>query len=215
VTDVAMKTKWPTRPITIFTPSSADEDNTNAQNLTVKEIVARLPPEQFRVIMISEGRPDPRIATRGNTDLVRWTEHWNTVRLLRRCFFPRPDIYFFPRCGPLDRAFFESRKCLGKSTALVSYVVMMMNDLTDTGLIGRSIIEADRLCSNSKYVADRKLPAGRLCSFAWQVAAKPKHTVAPCPADTIAATSPFWGICRPGNWEKKCGERMFSCFQAF
>jgi glycosyltransferase involved in cell wall biosynthesis len=154
VTDVAMKTKWPTRPITIFTPSSADEDNTNAQNLTVKEIVARLPPEQFRVIMISEGRPDPRIATRGNTDLVRWTEHWNTVRLLRRCFFPRPDIYFFPRCGPLDRAFFESRKCLGKSTALVSYVVMMMNDLTDTGLIGRSIIEADRLCSNSKYVAE-------------------------------------------------------------
>jgi glycosyltransferase involved in cell wall biosynthesis len=149
-----MRTDGPTRPITIFTPSCADEDNTNAQNLTVKEIVARLPPELFRVIMISEGRPDPRIAARRNTDLVRWTEHWNTVRLLRRCFFPRPDIYFFPRCGPLDRAFFESRKYLGKSTALVSYVVMMMNDLTGTALVGRSIIEADRLCSNSKYVAE-------------------------------------------------------------
>jgi len=149
-----MKTKRPTQPITIFTPSSADEDNSNAQNLTVKEVVCRLPPEQFRVIMISEGRPDPRIAARGNTDLVRWTEHWNTVRLLRRCFFPRPDIYFFPRGGPLDRAFFESRKYLGKGTALVSYVVMMMNDLTGAGLIGRSIIEADRLCSNSKFVAE-------------------------------------------------------------
>jgi len=153
MTDAAMKTKGPTQPITIFTPSSADEGDTNAQNLTVKEIVARLPPEQFRVTMISEGNPDPRIAARGNTDLVRWTEHWNTVRLLRRCFCPRPDIYFFPRHGPLDRAFLGSRKYLGKRTALVSYVVMMMNDLTGTGLIGRSIVEADRVCSNSKYVA--------------------------------------------------------------
>jgi glycosyltransferase involved in cell wall biosynthesis len=149
-----MKTKEPTQPITIFTPSCADEGDTNAQNLTVKEIVARLPPELFRVIMISEGSPDPRIAARGNTELVPWTEHWNTVRLLGRCLFSRPDIYFFPRHGPLDRAFFDSRKYLGKRTALVSYVVMMMNDLTGTGLIGRSIVEADRVCANSKYVAE-------------------------------------------------------------
>jgi glycosyltransferase involved in cell wall biosynthesis len=149
-----MKTNRPFRPITIFTPSSADEDNTNAQNLSVKEIVARLPPELFRVIMISEGKPDPRIAARRNTELVHWTEHWNAVRLLRRCLFSRPDIYFFPRHGPLDRAFFDSRKYLGKRTALVSYVVMMMNDLTGTGLSGRSIVEADRVCANSKYVAE-------------------------------------------------------------
>ena len=144
----------PFRPITIFTPSFADEDDTNAQNLTVKEIVARLPAELFRVIMISEGKPDPRIAGRRNTELVRWTEHWNTARLLSRCLFCRPDIYFFPRYGPLDRAFFDSRKYLGKRTALVSYVVMMMNDLTGTGLSGRSVVEADRVCANSKYVAE-------------------------------------------------------------
>jgi glycosyltransferase involved in cell wall biosynthesis len=148
-----MKIKSSTRPITIFTPSFADDDNTNAQNLTVKEIVARLPSEQFQVVMISEGRPDPRIAARKNTELIGWTAHWNTVRLFKRCLFPRPDIYFFPRYGPLDRAFFDSRKYLGKRTALVSYVVMMMNDLTGTGLIGRSIVEADRVCVNSKYVA--------------------------------------------------------------
>jgi glycosyltransferase involved in cell wall biosynthesis len=148
-----MKIKSSTRPITIFTPSFADDDNTNAQNLTVKEIVARLPSEQFQVVMISEGRPDPRIAARKNTELIGWTAHWNTVRLFKRCLFPRPDIYFFPRYGPLDRAFFDSRKYLGKRTALVSYVVMMMNDLTSTGLIGRSIVEADRVCVNSKYVA--------------------------------------------------------------
>ena len=80
-----MKMKSTTRPITIFTPSCADEDDTNAQNLTVKEIVVRLPPELFRVIMISEGSPDPRIVARKNTELVRWTKHGNTVRLLWRC----------------------------------------------------------------------------------------------------------------------------------
>jgi glycosyltransferase involved in cell wall biosynthesis len=154
VTAAMMKSNISTRPITIFTPSYADEGNTNAQNLTVKEIIARLPPEQFRVTMVSEGKPDPRIAERKNTELVRGTDHWNTVRLLRHCLFSKPDIYFFPRCGPLDRAFFDSRKYLGRGTALVSYIVMMMNDRTATGLISRSIVEADRVCANSKYVAD-------------------------------------------------------------
>src|SRR5580692_610207 len=149
-----MKLNTSTRPITIFTPSSADEGDTNAQNLTVKEIVARLPPKQFHVTMVSEGKPDPRIVERENTELVRGTDHWNTVRLLRHCLFPKPDIYFFPRCGPLDRAFFDSRKYLRRGTALVSYIVMMMNDRTATTLISRSIVEADRVCANSKYVAD-------------------------------------------------------------
>jgi glycosyltransferase involved in cell wall biosynthesis len=152
--NVAMDINSQTRPITIFTPSFADEDSTNAQNLTVKEIVARLPSEQFHVIMISHGRPDPRIAVRENTALIPWTEHWNAIRLFKRCLFPRPDIYFFPRYGPLDRAFFDSRKCLGKRTALVSYVVMMMNDLTGKGLLARSIVEADRVCVNSEYVGE-------------------------------------------------------------
>ena len=149
-----MRIKSQTRPITIFTPSCADEGDTNAQNLTVKEIVARLPPEQFHVTMVSEGNPDPRIAARRNTQLVHWSDHWNTVRLFRHCLFPKPDIYFFPRCGPLDRTFFDSRNYLGRGTALVSYIVMMMNDQTATGLISRSIVEADRVCANSKYVAD-------------------------------------------------------------
>jgi glycosyltransferase involved in cell wall biosynthesis len=148
-----MKLKSTTRPITIFTPSCADEGDTNAQNLTVKEIVTRLPSELFRVIMISEGSPDPRIVARKNTELVRWTEHGNAIRLLSHCLFFRPDIYFFPRCGPLDRAFFELKKYLPLRTAVVSYVVTTINDVTSRGLIGRSIVEAERVCANSKYVA--------------------------------------------------------------
>jgi len=148
-----MKTTNSTQPITIFTPSCADENDTNAQNLTVKEIVARLPPDLFRVIMISEGNPDPRIAARENTELVGWTEHGNAARLLRRCLSSRADIYFFPRCGPLDRAFFALKKYLPMRTAIVSYVVTTIDDATSRGLAGRSIVEADRVCANSKHVA--------------------------------------------------------------
>ncbi len=35
----------------------------------------------------------------------------------------RPDIYFFPREGPLDAAFLTARSRLGLKSALVSYVV--------------------------------------------------------------------------------------------
>jgi len=144
----------PTRPITIFTPSFADENNTNAQNLTVKELVARLPGEQFHVTMICQGKPDPRIASRPNTEFVKWREHGNMLRLLRRCLFARPDIYFFPRYGPLDRAFLGLRNYLCPNTALVTYIVTTINERTDTGFMVRSVIDADLVCANSAHVAD-------------------------------------------------------------
>jgi glycosyltransferase involved in cell wall biosynthesis len=143
------------RPITIFTPSDAGAGNTNAQNLTVKEIVARLPEDLFNVTMICDGDvPDPRVAARKNIRLVEWTKRGNTVRLLRHCLFPPPDIYFFPRTGPLDRAFFDVRKRLGLRTALITYIVMAMDAATGSGMIGRSIYEGDVVFGNSRHVAE-------------------------------------------------------------
>jgi glycosyltransferase involved in cell wall biosynthesis len=142
------------RLITIFTPSDAAAGNTNAQNLTVKEIVSRLPEDQFQVTMLCEGEPDPRLIHRKNTRLVQWKKHGNTLRLLRHCLFPPPDIYFFPRTGPLDRVFFDVRKRAGLRTALVTYIVMAMNKITGSGMIGRSIIEGDAVFANSRYVAE-------------------------------------------------------------
>src|SRR5271169_3322654 len=138
-----MKTKSPTRPITIFTPSFADEDNTNAQNLTVKEIVARLPAEQFRVIMISESKPDPRIAARKNTTLLPYYKHGNTAQLLMRSLAFWPDVYFYPRFGPLDQAVFALRKNLRLRTTVVTHIVMVMNEATGNGLVARSALEGD------------------------------------------------------------------------
>ena len=148
-----MKTKEHVRPITIFTPSFADEDGTNAQDLTVKEIVARLPPELFRVIMISEGNPDPRIAARKNTKLLPYYKHGNMAHLSVRCLASSPDIYFYPRTGPLDQVLFGLRKKLRLRMAVVSHIVMVMNDVTGNGLIARSVVEGDAVLANSAYVA--------------------------------------------------------------
>jgi glycosyltransferase involved in cell wall biosynthesis len=138
----------------VFTPSDASAGNTNAQNLTVKEVVARLPEDQFHVTMLCDGSPDPRLSVRRNTRLVGWTKRGNTIRLLRHCLFPPPDIYFFPRSGPLDRVFFNVRKRMGLRTALITYIVMAMDAVTGSGMIGRSIREGDMVFGNSKHVAE-------------------------------------------------------------
>ena len=143
------------RPITVFTPSDVGANNTNAQNLTVKEVVARLPEDLFQVTMFCDGdRPDPRVAARKNTRLVRSTRHGNALRLLGRCLFPPPDIYFFPRTGPLDRVFFDVRKRVGLRTSVITYIVMAMDEVTGRGMIGRSIREGDMVFGNSKYVTE-------------------------------------------------------------
>jgi glycosyltransferase involved in cell wall biosynthesis len=139
--------------ITIFTPSHADVDNTNAQNLTAKEIVARLPPERFRVAMFSGERPDPRIAARPNTLLIPARPHGNTRRFLTRLLLARPDIYFYPRFGPLDNIFFSLRRKLRLKIAVVTHVVMIMNEST-AKFPARSIREADAVFANSRYVAE-------------------------------------------------------------
>lgn len=150
----AAMTHFNSRPITVFTPSDASAGNTNAQNLTVKEVVARLPEDQFHVTMFCDGNvADARLSARKNTRLVRWTARGNAVRLLRHCLFPPPDIYFFPRRGPVDRVFFDVRKRIGLRTSLITYIVIAMDAVTGSGMIGRSIREGDMVFGNSKHVA--------------------------------------------------------------
>src|SRR5271170_1034216 len=103
--------------ITIFTPSFADEANTNAQNLTVKEIVSRLPADRFRVVLLGDGAPDPRIRARDNTEILPWSRHGNSARWLSRVLLSKIDVYFFPREGPLDSLFLFFRRSLSLRVA--------------------------------------------------------------------------------------------------
>jgi glycosyltransferase involved in cell wall biosynthesis len=137
---------------TVFTPSFADEANTNAQNLTAKEVVSRLPSDRFRVVLLGAGKPDPRILARENTEILKWTPHGNTPRWLTRVLCSKIDIYFFPREGPLDTLFMFIRRSLGLPIALVAYVVVAL----DGGVgprMARYIREADLVFGNSRFVS--------------------------------------------------------------
>ena len=140
--------------ITIFTPSFADEAGTNAQNLSVKEIVSRLDPQRASVTMFHDGVVDPRIAARPNTSLIAWRKRGNTLQAIWEILKRRPDVYFFPREGPLDAAFLKLRRHLRLKTALVTYVV-------SGGLYSQpyaparvnNIREGDVVVSNNRYLS--------------------------------------------------------------
>jgi glycosyltransferase involved in cell wall biosynthesis len=140
--------------ITIFTPSFADEADTNAQNLSVKEIVARLDPDRATVTMLYEGAVDPRIASRPNTTLLRWQQHGNTRRTIWQILKRVPDVYFFPREGPLDAAFLRMRRYFRWQTAVVTPVVsggLYSQPYPPARL--RNIRESDAVFANNEYLA--------------------------------------------------------------
>jgi glycosyltransferase involved in cell wall biosynthesis len=139
--------------IKIFTPSFADEADANAQNLSVKEIVARLDPARAAVTMLHEGAPDPRIASRPNTTLLRWGRHGNTLRTIGHILRNVPDIYFFPREGPLDAAFLGLRRHLRLNVAVVAYVVSggLYSQPYPNARV-RNIREADAVFANNEYL---------------------------------------------------------------
>jgi glycosyltransferase involved in cell wall biosynthesis len=140
--------------ITIFTPSFADEADTNAQNLSVKEIVARLNPESTAVTMLHEGAICPRLESRPNTTFLRWHEHGNTLRTAWQIVKKVPDVYFFPREGPLDAAFLGLRRYLRLKTAVVTYIVSggLYSQSYPPARI-RNIREADAVIANNDYLA--------------------------------------------------------------
>ena len=140
--------------ISVFTPSFADEANTNAQNLTVKEVVCRLDPQRFRVIMFAEGPVDDRIAARPNTKILKWRSHGNTLRMLASFLRESPDIYFFPREGPFDAAVLAIRKLARFRTAFITYIVsggLDHGELRPT--IARNIAHSDVTVANSRYLS--------------------------------------------------------------
>lgn len=147
--------------IRIFTPSYADRDNVNAQNLTAKELVARLDPARFHVKMLAEGSIDDRIAERANTEFHRWRRHGNAARLIAWSNFPPPDIYFFPRLSPADAAFLLLHKWLPIRTVLVTYIVDMITERELTCrppllscTTAQTIRAGDLVFGNSLFVSD-------------------------------------------------------------
>lgn len=137
--------------ITIFSPSFADADNTNAQNLTVKAIVPRFDPQKYRVSLVCAGEPDALVAARPNTELIRYYKHGNTPSLLARLLRNPPDIYFFPREGPLDTIFLELHRLGVFRSRIVTYIVSGgLLTMAQPYTRRRAVAQAHRLFGNNR-----------------------------------------------------------------
>ncbi|HEX4487999.1 MAG TPA: glycosyltransferase family 4 protein [Terriglobales bacterium] len=140
--------------IKVFTPSYADAEITNAQALTVKEIVARLPPDRFRVLMLCKGAPDCRLTERSNTEFLPWLRHGNAVNIFTRCMKFQPDIYFYPHAGPLDSALFWSKRKFRSPAAIVSHVVSgSFDDAILRPTMVRMVRQSDAVFGNNSYLS--------------------------------------------------------------
>ena len=135
--------------ITVFTPSFADESDSNAQNLTVKGGSQPAVSRPFRILMLHESEPDPRIASLKNVELIRWHRHGNTLHCLAQYLISHPDIYFFPREGPLDAAFIKLRRLLRLPTKMITYVVSGgLYNAPPRATLDRNVREADAVYGN-------------------------------------------------------------------
>ncbi len=138
--------------VTIFSPSFADADNTNAQNLTVKAIVPRFDPNRFHVSLVCVGEPDAGVGARPNTNLIPYHKHGNTPILLAYLLKNPPDVYFFPREGPLDTIFLELQRRGGfRRSRIVTYIVSGGILTTPQPYTRkRAVLQAHRLFGNNQ-----------------------------------------------------------------
>ena len=140
--------------ITVFTPSFADEANTNAQNLTAKEIVSRLPADRFRVVMLGDGPPRSADSALAKTQKSCGGRGMEIRRDGSLACCSRKSTSTFSRARGLwipCSCFF--RRSLGLPVALVTYIVMALDEIDVGPTMARSIREADCVVGNSRYVA--------------------------------------------------------------
>ena len=139
--------------IKIFTPSFADENNINAQNLSVKQIVRRLDPKYFQVTMFYKDDIVDFIKDRGNTKFIKWSKHGNLIRFFFHHIFNRYDIYFYPRYSLLEKVFFIIHR-FRKNTKIITHLVhSVSNELNKNILFCKLLKKSSVIVGNSPFVS--------------------------------------------------------------
>ena len=140
--------------IKIFTPSFADIENTNAQNLTVKQIVRRLDPSLFHVTMYYSNSIVDYLESRPNTKFIHWGKHWNAVKFIWNHIKSNYDIYFYPRDDNLSYFFLYLMNFKNK-TKLITHIVHAVSEKSKENRILCDLInKSHSIYGNSNYVTD-------------------------------------------------------------
>src|SRR5712691_13186069 len=109
--------------IRLITPSYADEDNTNAQNLTVKEIARRMDPDRFEITLFVRTRPDPRVAGRPNVRILRFRAHGKALTFLSASLLGGYDVNSPVRNDWVDALYLRARPLMAPGQVAVYHVV--------------------------------------------------------------------------------------------
>lgn len=145
--------------IRILVDSFADEGLPNAQMGNAREIMRRLDSDQFHVTTFYQENPDPVIAKRPNTRLIRLPQRRQTVRIAREFLFGRHAILFYLKASPAARYYLAFRRKLKDRRVVVGTMESQAN-LADEPTIGmqavrlfeQTILCCDSLFSNSSSV---------------------------------------------------------------
>ena len=139
--------------IKIFTPSFADENNINAQNLSVKQIVRRLDPDYFQVTMFYKDDIVDFIKDRGNTKFIKWSKHGNLIRFILHHIFNKYDIYFYPRYSILEKVFLIIHR-FRKNTKIITHLVhSVSNESKNNKLLCKILKKSSVIVGNSPFVS--------------------------------------------------------------
>jgi glycosyltransferase involved in cell wall biosynthesis len=147
------------KPVRILVDSFADVGLTNAQMSNAREIIRRLDPSRFQVSVFHVDRPDPRIAGRANTRLIRLPRKRQTVRILQEFLVGRHEILFYIKSSPATKLYVRLRQ-RWKDKRVVVGTIESQSDLRNEPTLTpqaihlweATILRSDFLFSNSHAV---------------------------------------------------------------
>jgi glycosyltransferase involved in cell wall biosynthesis len=143
-------------PIRMISHSYADESNTNAQNLAVREIAHRLDPLRFAITLFYRDAPDPRLASQANVRLRRLLSHGKAATILGSTLLGGYDVNFYVRNEWVDAFYLRARPMVAPRQLAVYHVLSAIDTIRDATVVSalvRGIQHSQMVVSNSPYVA--------------------------------------------------------------
>jgi glycosyltransferase involved in cell wall biosynthesis len=143
-------------PIRMISHSYADESNTNAQNLAVREIARRLDPHRFAITLFYRDTPDPRLVSQANVRLRRLLSRGRAATILGSTLLGGYDVNFYVRNEWVDAVYLRARPILAPRQIAVYHVLTALDTITDDTVVSafiRGIQHSQMVVSNSPYVA--------------------------------------------------------------
>jgi glycosyltransferase involved in cell wall biosynthesis len=145
--------------VRILVDSFADKGLVNAQMTNAREIIRRLDPKLFQVSTFCVDEPDPNIAGRPSTRLIKLPRKRQTVTIFREFVLGKHEILFYLKSSPASKWYLRLRQTW-KDHRITVATVESRSDLRNEPTIAseairlweQTVLRCDHLFSNSRAV---------------------------------------------------------------